>query len=69
MDKPSAFDLAEFHVLQQFYEVWEALHAIPNDKLHKKQKEEAARKILDKVLVLRRMKNDRQTILVPRFAH
>lgn len=69
LTKPTAFDLAEFQVLQQFYEAWEGLHAIPNDKWHKKQKEEAALKLVEKATVLRRMKSDRQIILTPRFAH
>lgn len=69
LSKPSAFDLAEYQVLQRFYEAWEALHAIPNDKWRKKEKEEAALRLVEKATVLRCMKTDKQIILTPRFAH
>lgn len=67
LEKPSAFDLAEFQVLQQFYEAWEALHKIPKDRFHKKQQEKAALTLVEKAVVLRRMKSDKEIVLVPRF--
>lgn len=67
LDKPSAFDLAEFQILRQFYEAWEALHRIPNDKHRRKQKEEAAQNLVEKAQVLRSMKDEKPKLLVPRF--
>lgn len=67
LERPSAFDLAEFQCLREFYKAWEALHAIPNDKWKKKEKEEAARALVEKAHVLRAMSSDRRVVLVPRF--
>lgn len=69
LDKPSAFELAEFQVLQQFYQAWEALHKIPPGKFRQKQKEEAAQRLVELAHVLRSMKNETPVVLVPRFAH
>lgn len=69
IEEAAAFDLAQFQVLEQFYEAWEALHAIPAGISAKKRKEEAAAKLVDLAHVLRRMRDEKPKILVPRFAH
>jgi flagellar hook-associated protein FlgK len=53
--KKPAFDQAELDTLRAFYKAWEALHAIPKDKLHKKQAQEAAQTLVEQAHVLRRM--------------
>lgn len=55
LSKPSAFAQAEYDTLKRFYRLWEALHEIPADKLHRKQKEEAAQALVQQAHVLRRM--------------
>lgn len=42
-----ATDAYELSILRDFYDRWEALHSIPNDKAHRKQKELASRKLVD----------------------
>jgi hypothetical protein len=51
----SPFDLAEYQMLKQFYEAWEHLHSLPNDRLHRRQAEEAAEALVGHAHVLRRM--------------
>ncbi len=53
--KPSAIDQAELETLRAFYKAWELLHEIPNDKMHRKQKEEAAERLVQQAHILRRM--------------
>ena len=53
--RPSPFNEAEFQTLRQFYAKWEALHAIPKDRLHRKQAEEAATQLVEQAHILRRM--------------
>lgn len=53
--KPRPFDEAELGTLREFYTAWEALHAIPRDKIHRKQAEEAAQALVNQAHVLRRM--------------
>lgn len=55
LSKPAPFDEAELQTLRTFYTRWEALHAIPKDKLHRKQAEEAATKLVEQAHILRRM--------------
>lgn len=55
LERPSAFDLAEFQCLREFYKAWEALHAIPNDRMHRRQKEAAAQHLVERAHILRRM--------------
>lgn len=69
IEEAAAFDIAQFQVLEQFYEAWEALHAIPAGLKAKTQKEDAAAKLVELAHVLRRMRDDKPKILVPRFAH
>lgn len=57
--RKDAFDKARFETLEAFYKRWEALHAIPNDKMHKKQKEEAAQALVEQAHILRRMYAER----------
>lgn len=45
LDSPSV--AAELEVLREFFDCWEALHAIPHDKLHRKQLEQAAQRLTD----------------------
>ena len=45
----------ELDTLRAFYKAWEALHEIPNDKHHRRQKEEAAQALVQQAHVLRRM--------------
>lgn len=53
--KKAAFDQAELDTLRAFYMAWEALHEIPKDKMHRKQAEEAAQRLVSQAHVLRRM--------------
>lgn len=53
--RPAPFDVAELETLRAFYRAWEALHALPKDKLHRKQAEEAAEKLVNQAHILRRM--------------
>lgn len=69
LEDKSAFDIAQFQVLEQFYEAWEALHAIPAGLKAKTQKEDAAAKLVEIAHVLRRMRDDKPKVLVPRFSH
>lgn len=61
------FDQAEFMALREFYQAWEAFHAVPADTMHRKRREDAAQAMVEKAHVLRRMKNEKPTVLVPRF--
>ena len=38
-------DLAELHLLRNFYRRWVWLHQIPNDKLHRREQEIAAEQL------------------------
>ncbi|HEX8106718.1 MAG TPA: hypothetical protein VF516_03270 [Kofleriaceae bacterium] len=67
MEEQSAFDLAQYEVLGKFYEAWEALHAIPPGKLRQKEKEAAAEHLVELAHMLRRMRDDKPKLLVPRF--
>lgn len=42
-------------MLKQFYEAWELLHSLPNDRLHRREAEEAAEAMVRHAHVLRRM--------------
>lgn len=55
LQAPAPFDLAELQVLREFYKRWEALHAIPRDKMHRKKSEEAAAALVSQAHILRRM--------------
>ena len=57
LGKPSAtvFDRAELEMLREFYKRWEALHGITNDKLHRKQKEQAAQNLVEAAHAVRRL--------------
>ena len=55
LKRPTPFNEAELMTLREFYTRWEALHAIPKDKLHRKQAEEAATKLVEQAHILRRM--------------
>lgn len=67
LEEQSAFDVAQFQVLERFYEAWEALHAIPAGSLRRKDKEDAAAKLVEIAHMLRRMRDDKPKLLVPRF--
>lgn len=69
IEEAAAFDVAQYDVLQRFYEQWEALHAIPAGKLRNKDREEAAENLVQLAHMLRRMRDDKPKVLVPRFAH
>ncbi len=55
LSKPRPFDEAELGTLREFYSAWEKLHNIPNDKLLRNQKEEAAQALVNQAHILRRM--------------
>lgn len=59
LERKNAFDIARMETLERFYKCWEALHAIPNDKMHNRQKEEAAQALVDQAHILRRMYAER----------
>lgn len=58
-----AHDKAELAMLRAFYERWEALHAMANDKMHRSQKEELAQKVVEAAMVIRSIREPRVSIL------
>lgn len=69
LEGSSAFDVAQYDVLQRFYEAWEALHAIPAGKLRDRERGKAAEDLVQLAHMLRRMRDEKPKVLVPRFAH
>lgn len=63
-----AFDQAEFMALREFYDSWEAFHGIPADVQNKKKREDAAQVMVANAHVIRRMKDEKPRVLVPRFS-
>lgn len=63
------FNQAQFEVLEAFYLAWEELHSIPPGDLHRKQKEAVAEILVNHAHTLRRMRDEKPRVLVPRFAH
>ena len=55
--KPSTFDVALNSALSDFYEQWEHLHNLPNDKMHRRDSEEAAEELVRRAYVIRRMRS------------
>jgi hypothetical protein len=53
-------DDSELLMLRSFYEAWEALHAIPNDRLHRNKAEHAAQALVDAAHALRAFKQPSQ---------
>ena len=47
---------AEILMHREFFEAWEALHALPNDKLHRREAEQAAQKLVDIAQAIRRLR-------------
>lgn len=58
--KKEAFVTARLETLEAFYKAWEALHAIPPDKLNRKKKEQAAERLVSQAHILRRMYAERE---------
>lgn len=56
LTKASAHDVAAITLLREFYECWEALMAIPQDKVFKHKRETAAGVLREKAMALRAMK-------------
>lgn len=69
IEEAAAFDVAQYDVLQRFYEAWEALHAIPAGRLRDKDRGRAAEDLVQLAHMLRRMRDEKPKLLVPRFAH
>lgn len=69
IEEAAAFDVAQYDVLQRFYEAWEALHAIPAGRLRDRERSGAAENLVQLAHMLRRMRDDKPKVLVPRFAH
>lgn len=57
--KKTAFDVAHYNALGDFYEAWEKMHSLPNDRLHKRELNEAAEDLVRKAHLLRRMREAR----------
>lgn len=57
--RPSAFDIAENIALKDFFDAWQHLHSLPNDKLHRRQAEEAAQDLVSKAQLVKRMRDAR----------
>lgn len=51
---------AELDLLREFYDCWRALHALPNDKLHRRQKERAAQSLVDAADCVKRFREPLQ---------
>ncbi len=49
----------ELQMLRHFYESWEYLHAIPNDKDHRKNSEAAAQVLVDAAHSLRALRQQK----------
>ncbi len=47
---------AEIQMHRDFFDAWEALHALPNDKLHRRQAEQAAQKLVDFAQAIKRLR-------------
>ncbi len=47
----------ELAMLRSFYESWINLHAIKNDKLHRKQKEQAAQLLYERSVIVQNFYN------------
>ena len=56
LTKPKPFDFEELGLLRDFYEQWEALHAIPDEKAMRPKKIEAATKLVEKAHVIRSLR-------------
>lgn len=50
----------ELSFLREFYDSWMAMHAIPNDKMHGKKREDAAKTVMENHKRLQRLKEPRQ---------
>lgn len=46
---------AEHMLLRQFFNAWQDLHSIPNDRLHRNKTEQAAQKLVDLAKSIERM--------------
>lgn len=57
--RPTAFDVAENIALKDFFEAWQHLHSLPNDKMHRRQAEEAAQDLVSKAHLVIRMREAR----------
>lgn len=55
---------AELSLHREFFEAWEALHALANDKLHRTKKEEAAQRLVEIGMQIKRM---RDPTIVPKI--
>jgi hypothetical protein len=47
---------AEIKMHREFFEAWEALHSLPNDKFHRHRAEQAAQKLVDIADAIRRLR-------------
>jgi hypothetical protein len=47
----------ELGMLRRFFDCWEALHAIPNDKEHRRKSEQAAQLLVDTAHAVRRFRS------------
>lgn len=47
---------AEILMHRDFFDAWEALHALPNDKLHRHRAEQAAQKLVDIAQAIKRLR-------------
>ncbi len=56
----------EIQMHREFFEAWEALHSIPNDKLHRNKAEQAAQKLVDISHAIKRL---REPMQLPRLVH
>jgi len=45
----------EHKMLREFFNAWQDLHSIPNDKLHRNKAERAAQALIDKAHAIERM--------------
>lgn len=50
-----AHERAELDMLRAFFSRWEAFHAMPKDKLHRKQQEEAIQELYASAQAIRRL--------------
>lgn len=60
LSKAPAADVAELEMLRTFYDAWEDMHSIPNDKLHRNKKEAAAERLVGAAHTIRAFRQPSQ---------
>lgn len=54
---------AEIKLHREFFEAWETLHSIPNDRMHRNKAERAAQQLVDLAQTIKRMRQPAGRVL------